>query len=799
MKESLAGDTLALNQSLRDNQTLVSSRQVYVLGFFRPGSSNYGYLGIWYKQIPSTVVWVANRVTPVRDSSGVLTVSPDGNLLLLNGNGSVIWRTNSSIRAESPLVQILDNGNLVIKEMGSSAEGSYLWQSFDYPSDTLLSGMKLGRDSKTTFNRIMTSWKKFEDPSPGEYTYGLEIYDKLAQLVVRMGQTLVFRSGIWYDKRFSGGPVVETNRLFTPVIIVNSEEAYYKYESVDNNTIQRTYISSTGLGQHLTWNRNQQQWVVVYTLQKDQCDNYNMCGPFSLCDISATPNCQCMTGFTPKSPEKWKMYESNDGCVRQSPLSCHERHKFLKYTAVKLPHTVNLSMKIATHGKECEETCLRNCSCNAYTIINTGDDGKVCLTWFGELIDVRITRTDYGEEFYLKVSASEYESITGHHSSRRRLTLIIALTISSVVFLLVLILLFRIRKMRKHKRLKKVQEGDWEENLDLIIYDLATVATATNQFSFQNKIGEGGFGPVYRGILPTGQEVAIKRLSSDSAQGINELKNEVLLISKLQHRNLVKLLGCCIHEQEMMLIYEFMAQRSLDAFIFDKSRRHCLGWASRFKIIEGIARGLLYLHQDSRLRIIHRDLKASNILLDNEMVPKISDFGMARAFEHDQAEAHTRVVVGTYGYISPEYAIYGKYSVKSDVFSFGVLVLEITSGEKNNGFVHPESNMNLLEHVWKLWCEGNVLELLDNSMAQDVPVDEVTKCIQIGLLCVQQLPNDRPTMSFVLKMLDAERSALPYPNEPGFFIDRSRGKASLSRKRRHTGREEVTITMLEGR
>ncbi|XP_076902541.1 G-type lectin S-receptor-like serine/threonine-protein kinase B120 [Bidens hawaiensis] len=188
--------------------------------------------------------------------------------------------------------------------------------------------------------------------------------------------------------------------------------------------------------------------------------------------------------------------------------------------------------------------------------------------------------------------------------------------------------------------------GD-DEDLELPLFGFSTLVKATNNFSMNNKLGEGGFGPVYKGILEDGQEIAVKRLAKSSTQGLNEFKNEVILISKLQHRNLVKLLGCCIKGAEKILIYEYMPNKGLDSFIFDKTQSQLLDWHVRYRIIVGVARGLLYLHQDSRLRIIHRDLKVSNILLSTDMNPKISDFGMAKTFVGNQIEANTNRVVGT--------------------------------------------------------------------------------------------------------------------------------------------------------
>ncbi|THG01337.1 hypothetical protein TEA_009407 [Camellia sinensis var. sinensis] len=749
-KLSMAIDTLSPNETLADNgKLLVSSGEAYELGFFNPPYSNKRYIGIWFKNVPiQTPIWVANKNNPISDSSGLLTITTTGNIIITNQTTTVWSSSNSSppTPPNNPILQLLDSGNLVVK----NGRGDYLWQSFDYPCDTLVPGMKLGRNLRTNQEWFLTSWKTLQDPSSGDYTYKLDRRG-LPQIVLYQGSTVNYRGGSWDGVGFGGDPPLPTKAVVDNIFIINAIDVYYTFKNRDDTAISRFVVNQTGSLQLLTWNERLGEWFNLMTMQRDACDVYATCGPYGICRFDVLAACYCPNGFIPRLQQEWDRGDWSGGCVRRTPMNCSAPQGFRKLPGLKLPDSLYFSVNMTKMSLvDCEEACLRNCTCVAFALTSVSG----CMVWFGELLDMK-EFSEYGQDLYLRMAASDLA---------RRLD----------------------------KRNQKVQDNNQriveEEDLALLLFDLATVSSATNNFSLTNKIGEGGFGPVYRGELTTGREIAVKRLSKTSRQGFTEFKNEVILISKLQHRNLVRLLGCCIHEEERMLIYEYMPNKN-------RTRGISLDWKKRIDIIVGIARGLLYLHRDSRLRVIHRDLKAGNILLDNEMNPKIADFGLARSFGGDQFEENTNKVIGTYGYMSPEYAINGHFSMKSDVFSFGVIVLEIVSGKKNRGFYDPDHDLNLLGHAWKLWNEGNPIKLFDVFMEDPVPTSEVFRCIQVALLCVQQRPEDRPTMSSVLLMLDSENPVLPMPKQPGFY---SESQLSSTGKH-HCTTNEVTITMLHGR
>lgn len=399
-----AEDTITSKQYINDNQKIVSSGHKFELGFFSPGSSTHRYLGIWYKYIPEpTIIWVANRDNPLVNSTGTLKLSHDGKLIILNHTGSIIWSSNSSRSARNPVAQLLDSGNFVLRDLEDGSPESYLWQSFDYPCDTLLPGMRLGWNFKTGLNRNLTSWKSSDDPSSGEYTYSVDPRG-LPQLILHKGKKKVFRSGPWSAQQFKGDPVLMGNPVFKPVFVFNSDEVYYSYEIKDNVT-SRFVLTQSGLIQHFSWNDPHSSWISEFAVQGDRCDDYGICGAYGRCSIKDSPLCKCLDGFEPRLPQDWKMLEWSGGCVRKDSRVCGNGEGFKKLTAMKLPDSAVFHTNSSLSIDECEVLCLKNCSCVAYAKLDINTSSKGCIAWFGDLFDIREV-SDYGQDLYIRVQAS---------------------------------------------------------------------------------------------------------------------------------------------------------------------------------------------------------------------------------------------------------------------------------------------------------------------------------------------------------------------------------------------------------
>ncbi|GLU23477.1 hypothetical protein SLE2022_394770 [Rubroshorea leprosula] len=816
---SAAKDTLSSGQYITNSETIVSEGEVFELGFFSPGNSAIYYLGIWYKKVKQqTVVWVGNRDHSFFTSSAALTVSGDGNLVILDSK--ISYRVTNISVYKNVSATLLDTGNLVLRDENLNT----LWQSFDFPSDTFLPGMKLGYDKSSGRNWSYVSWKSTEDPSPGNFTL---VWDaETSSIVIMNGLQIYWKSGAWNGQIFNMTPEMRLNYLYNFRYVSDGEMTIVTYDLYDANIVSRFVVDISGQLKQLSWLESTKQWSLFWSQPSGQCDVYAFCGAFGICNNQFLPLCNCLPGFEPHSQEQWNRRDYSGGCTRRTDLQCGNNNNskglgdgFIMLPKVRSPES---PMAVAVQGVDaCRLSCLNNCSCIAYSYFD-----KNCTIWGKDLNLInmqKLSDTDAsGIDFYLKLAGADLVTETDtnaeHRRTKRTLWIIIVPTISLTILSLSM-LICRVQRNKSRKRGEDLLSFDFsirlgatehdeteakkprkdKKEVEIPVFNFSSVSAATNNFSSSNKLGEGGFGPVYMGKLSNGHKVAVKRLSRRSGQGWNELKNEAMLIVKLQHKNLVKLLGCCIEGDEKILIYEYLPNKSLDFFLFGSTKHPVLDWRTRVSIIEGIAQGLLYLHCFSRLQIIHRDLKASNILLDKGMNPKISDFGMARIFAGNDSQMTNRIV-GTYGYMAPEYVMEGIFSVKSDVFSFGVLLLEILSGKKNTG-CYQTNSLNLLGYAWDLWTSHRPLELMDPGL-RDVSSDyEQLIYIQIGLLCVQECATDRPTMADVVLMLqNKERANQPSPKEPAFSNMRSVGNSDISLGSwEKCSVNEVTVSVLEAR
>ncbi|XP_020250161.1 probable LRR receptor-like serine/threonine-protein kinase At1g53430 isoform X2 [Asparagus officinalis] len=399
-----------------------------------------------------------------------------------------------------------------------------------------------------------------------------------------------------------------------------------------------------------------------------------------------------------------------------------------------------------------------------FTTIVDGSTLEMHFQWTGKGTNIIPDVGVYGPLVSAITVTPNFTPDTGEH--KLSVGSISGIAIACAVTVLLVLTFLWIRWRRKENANKELRD------LKLMTgyFTLKQIKAATGNFNPANKIGEGGFGPVYQGVLPDGSVIAVKQLSSMSRQGNREFLNEIGMISALQHPHLVKLFGCCIEEKQLLLVYEYLENNSLARALFgpEESRLN-LDWETRCKICLGIARGLAYLHEESRLKIVHRDIKATNVLLDKKLNAKISDFGLAKLDDEENTHISTRIA-GTVGYMAPEYAMRGYLTDKADVYSFGIVALEIVSGKSNTNFRPKEECMYLLDWAYVLQEQGKLLELVDSSLGSNYLEKEAMQMMNLALLCSSPSPTLRPTMSTVVSILEG-RTPVQVPSVKNYIVE----------------------------
>ncbi|CAI9756568.1 unnamed protein product [Fraxinus pennsylvanica] len=638
----------------------------------------------------------------------------------------------------------------------SSSTGNKLHTSNEI-TVTLLQGW----NRRTGLNASFTSWKSRDDPGTGNYALKIE-FTGTPQFYLLKGTNRLWRTGPWNGLGWSGMPEMVSNFIFKIFYVENDDEVTITYSIKDPSIFSRLVVNESGTLERLTWQGNERGWARFWYAPRDQCDSYAHCGAFSSCDLFNLSDfeCSCLPGFEPKLERQWYLREASHGCKRkQGENICGNGDGFKKEINAKVPDASITHVNKSLELKECQELCLKNCSCTAFATANISGGGNGCITWHGALVDIR-RFPNRGQDLYIRVPAAEIVQGTRDSKGFRGKRLMTTVIVLSLAMLLILFLACWLWK-KKRKGTEGQRKRPFNFNMGLTSYgsraeemegsgtnvevpilDLSTIVSATENFSLANKLGEGGFGAVYKGRLPSGQEIAVKRLSKISGQGNEEFKNEITLIARLQHRNLVRLLGCCIQQDEKMLIYEYLPNKGLDYFIFDEARRSLIDWS--------------------------------------------------------QDKANTSRVVGTYGYMSPEYAMEGQFSIKSDVYSFGVLLLEIICGRKNSSYFE-DNTVNLIGYVWDSWREERALDVVDSSLENSYEANKILRCMHVGLLCVQEYAPDRPTMSEVLFMLCNE-TTLPYPKKPAFIFKKDNTTLySSSASVENRSVNDMSITVVEPR
>ncbi|XP_074561111.1 G-type lectin S-receptor-like serine/threonine-protein kinase At2g19130 [Curcuma longa] len=761
-------DTIYAETSLSGNRTITSGGGRFVLGFFTPpGSRGNYYIGIWYDKISVlTPVWVANRATPVTDpTTSELKISDDGNLILLSQFKSIIWSTNASTTISSSnstiVAVILDTGNLQLRDEFNSS--LVFWQSFDHPTDTLLPGAKFGFNKITKRSQRLTSWKSKVDPAPGIFSHEMDQEGNFQYFSIWNSSRTYWTTGLWNGRIFSQIPELLPDYIAIRKLVNETDENYFTYTIINRDHLMSRFVIDAEYGQLqiLTWMENSKSWQILWAQPRSKCSVYGVCGPFGSCHDLSTPFCTCIKGFKIKSQADWDLGDRSQGCGRMASLQCNgqnnsEEDGFFKMENVRLPDN-SLSLAKFRSSQDCEQACLSNCSCTAYSFNSTG-----CFVWHGELFNLQeeLNQPDAGT-LYLRLAASEFQT---SDSNKKRMVAHISI---GVVVLAVVVCLFIIGGLLfiwKRERRRAIQNSKVVQN-SLVSFKYDELRIATKNFS--EKLGGGGFGSVFKGSLPGSIDIAVKQLEG-LHQGEKQFRAEVSTLGVIQHVNLIRLIGFCSQRSKKLLVYEFMPSGSLADQLFH-SNSNVLDWKTRYGIAIGIARGLAYLHEQCRDNIIHCDIKPENILLNEALVPKVADFGLAKLVGRNFSKVLT-TIRGSRGYLAPEWILGTPINAKVDVYSYGMMLFEIISG-KRNLVCATESCFEFFPALaTSKLINGDVKGLLDHRLEGKANFGELEVACKLAGWCIQDHESSRLTMSQIVQALEGNLD-INVPPIPKFLQD----------------------------
>lgn len=768
-----ADDTITPRSVLTGNQTIVSKNGTFELGFFKPSGADKWYVGIWYAGISlKTYVWVANRETPV-GASAALKFTEDGRLAVVDADNASVWETGNRRSAASRAV-ILDTGNLVLE----SRSGAVVWESFENPTDTWLPGMKIH------YQQGLTSWKTATDPAPGDFSLQLRQTSgagKFSEILLVWRNSLQYwTSGKWDGDSFLYIPEMTVKYIYNFTFVnPNSSDGYFTYTELPHSAMSRFAVDVFGEIKQYTWDYQTNNWNMFWKRPSDTCMVYGLCGPNAVCSDSSDDlhYCHCLEGFEPRAPQAWDSQDWSGGCIRSSPLKC-KTDKFYELCNADFNRSTS-TLVSEVFIESCKNLCLDNCSCIGYTY---REDLLECRLLWGDLWSLRnssdededdiVGSSNFGSRnsilLYIRVAACD---LPEHVFPRGKVNLkaLIGAFAGLVVFSVIVTLNYYGWKRWKLAKSSAADEGFDATMLTIFAYKELQIATR----NFSEKLGSGGFGSVYKGTLAGSIPIAVKKLERPEG-GEKQFRMEVSTIGMIQHINLVRLRGFCSEGDRRLLVYDYMPNGSLNAFLF-KEQQKFLDWKARFRIAVGTARAIAYLHEECRDCIIHCDVKPENILLDEDFNAKVSDFGLAKLVGRDFSRVLT-TMRGTRGYLAPEWISGLPITAKADVYSFGMTLLEIMGGRRNI----ETSNVESEKWFFPPWAAkqvslGNIMELLDGRLGTDIDEEEVRRTAMVAIWCIQDDEDSRPTMGTIVKMLEGIVDVLtpPIPRTLQSLMDES--------------------------
>ncbi|KAJ6819476.1 uncharacterized protein M6B38_402345 [Iris pallida] len=756
----VVGEICAADRTLiSGDSTIVSPNRTFELGFFSAdGAGSLYYLGIWYSSLPiRTYAWVANRLTatPTR----TLSLTSAGRLSVLGPAGSPVWSTSNPLPASS--LRLLDTGNLVLL----SPSGETLWQSFvDSPADTWLPDMQVAS------LRPLVSWRSPSDPSPG--LYSLRLLPGEFELLFN-SSLRYWSSGNWTGTRFAAVPEMTVPYIysfrfdnpFTPqASFVYSTQAPPPPDEI-HPLLSRFVVDSSGRLLQYTWSPQSATWEAFWSRPESGCGVYARCGTLGLCTEGIRP-CRCAaSGLRPADPDAWGSGDFSAGCA----VPCGSDDAFRDVGGVYFDGAVSVSA-VGVGRSSCEDSCRSNFSCFG---IRYDTDTKLCRNLYGNVYNLR--NSTGSPVLYLRVPSTggddnDDDSLKTTKGKCRKSAVLIG-SIGGSLAVLAMVSLFLVVLWRRRRRRRRKEMDDQEEgaNCNLRVFSYKELSAATRGFS--EKLGQGGFGAVFRGNLADATPIAVKRLERPGGGGgEREFRAEVRTIGAVQHVNLVRLRGFCCEDPHRILVYDCMPGGPLSAYLGRARRPGLLSWHDRFGIALGTARGIAYLHEDCHDRIIHCDIKPENILLDDGRVPYVADFGLAKLMGRDFSRV-LATMRGTWGYVAPEWISGVAITTKADVYSYGMTLLEIIGGRRNVEAAAEAADKTGEGWYFPPWAarrivEGDVTAVLDPALAGEYDAEELERAAKVAVWCIQDEEAARPTMGAVVKMLEGvmEVSPPPLPN-----------------------------------